>query len=548
MKKIFHLLFLVIFVITGCKVDKIESNNDATSTGGLEVSLDKIETVAFNDATVKAQINNTMNREIHECGVLYSDVPFFSLGQAKKIKAESFGETDFSVNINGLTDGVTYYFRFYVNHSAGVSMSSLSEDSKFVTLLNYRVPEVLILSPESINERQIEAKVVHDGHYTLTEFGAYYSVMADMSNSVKIVANTVEQVDGVWKYVVDLPTEDIIPQNSTFYCQAYSINEKGEGRSEVKEIKLERAKQYPSFEIVQVKITSKTSAELTAKVVSEGFDAITEYGYYINGDKVKVGDAIGVNETFTATISGLTMGKDNILYPYGVNSDGETKQPAEPYTFYTGIPDKFDPSIVYLELPAIEKDGKKYYFLDRNLGAKAAYETGDGPADMQEAGWVFQWGRNADGHQLWSSNIVKVDGGVSEFPLSNEYIGKFIANGSTYNWINKTEVTNFLDFWNTSDNGGINNPCPDGYRVPTKSEMELFFANKGKMKIVNSNLFRAGSDGTKRNGNACFWTCEVENPSHATKVGAIQVPISTGVPAANYNSGQANYIRAVRVE
>ena len=546
MKKIFYLLFLVIFVFTGCKVDKIESNNDATSTGGLEVSLDKIETVAFNDATVKAQINNTMSREIHECGVLYSDVPFFSLGQAKKIKAESFGETDFSVNINGLTDGVTYYFRFYVNHSAGVSMSSLSEDSKFVTPLNYRVPELLILSPESINERQIEAEVVHDGHYTLTEFGAYYSVMSDMSNSVKIVANTVEQEDGVWKYVVDLPTEDIIPQNSTFYCQAYSINEKGEGRSEIKEIKLERAKQYPSFEIIQVKIISKTEAELSAKVLSQGYDAITEYGYYINGSKVKVGDAIAEGETFTAIISGLTMGKDNTLYPYGINSDGETKQPAELYTFYTGIPDKFDPSIVYLELPAIEKDGKKYYFLDRNLGARAAYETGDGPTDMQEAGWVFQWGRNADGHQLWSSKVKAITAPIDVYPIPEEYVGFYLSNKSSYDWIGKITEPPYTTLWDNSPSGGINNPCPEGYRVPTRDELKILFENKDKLKVVNPGIFRAASDGTKRTGNACYWSCEVNQTKG--KVSAYQYVIPTAAVAENSSSGQGNFIRAVRVE
>lgn len=546
MKNIFHLLLLVICVLAGCKADEIVSNNDATSTGGLEVSLAQIETVASNDATVRAQINNTMNREVLECGVYYSTVPYFSLGQAEKVVAASQDASGFSVTIDGLTDGVTYYFRFYVRHSAGLSLSGLSEESMFSTPLNYRVPELTVLSEGSIYDRWLEAAVVHDGHYPLDEYGAYYSLSSDMSDEVKIQAEPVEPEDGVWKYAVALPSEDMIPQNTVFYCQAYAVNEKGEGRSGIKEIKLERAKQYPAFEIVAVKILSKTEAELTAKVTDSGYDAITEYGYYINGTKVKVGDAIGVGETFTATISGLTMGKDNTVYPYGVNSDGETPQPTEPYTFYTGIVDKYDPTIVYLELPAIEKDGKKYYFLDRNLGAKGAYETGDGPADMLEAGWVFQWGRDADGHQLWTSGVKEVSSPFNTWPIPDEYVGYFINNKSTYDWIGKITSPDYTTLWDNSETGGVNNPCPDGYRVPTRDELKIFFENSSKMKMVNPGLFRAASDGTKRSGNACYWTCEVNTTKG--KVSAYQYVISTGASAENSSSGQGNYIRAVRVE
>lgn len=559
MKSIYKYILLVMVILTSCKVDEIQFEGDAVSVGGLQVSFNKIGEVNFNDATVYATIVNEQNRKIQECGVYYSTVPNFSIGQAKSAVAESNDGVSYSVKITGLTDAVRYYFRFYVNHSGGVSLSAVSPDMTFETPINYRVPDVALLTNDVIieskteagrYERYIDAVVLHNGHYDLTEYGIYYSANQDMSGEVKIPCSdqNIEPIDGKVYFTVKLPDyeENIIQRDQVYYYQAYACNaEKGEGKSAIKAIKIERAREYPEFEITNIKILGKTDATMTVKVVSQGIDDMTEYGYYLNGRKTTLGNTIANGEEFTVDFTGLTMGTNNEVYIYGVNSDGETPAPDEPRIFYTGVLDKHDESIVYVELEGLVSGDKKYYFLDRNLGAKEAYPTGTMLEDFKDAGWTFQWGREADGHQLWDAQVKALDIPLTNYILTEDYKGKFLSTKhSSYDWLSTSKEV-WQTLWNESDDGGINNPCPPGYRIPTSVELKLLFSNKSKMKLVNPGVFRAATSGTPNTTNAFFWTSDLPD----REAGVFnKVQISNGSTVQEGSGSAAHFIRCIRVE
>ncbi|TVQ48877.1 MAG: hypothetical protein EA362_05400 [Saprospirales bacterium] len=96
-------------------------------------------------------------------------------------------------------------------------------------------------------------------------------------------------------------------------------------------------------------------------------------------------------------------------------------------------------------------------WMDRNLGAqRAAYIQNDRNA----FGDLYQWGRFSDGHQCRNS------GTTAELAETNrpDHDLFITSNSGNKDW----RLSGELSMWQGV--GGENNPCPIGYRIPTKAE------------------------------------------------------------------------------
>lgn len=148
-------------------------------------------------------------------------------------------------------------------------------------------------------------------------------------------------------------------------------------------------------------------------------------------------------------------------------------------------------------------------WMDRNLGAS---QIATSSTDHLAYGYLYQWGRAADGHQVvnWISS-TSTDGAeqarqTTTLSATNTPGHSDFIFGSS-NWL--TSIDNNL--WQGVN--GINNPCPSGFRVATQSEWQtehnawatnnaegafnspLKLATTGARWYLDGQIFSAGATG-----------------------------------------------------
>lgn len=150
----------------------------------------------------------------------------------------------------------------------------------------------------------------------------------------------------------------------------------------------------------------------------------------------------------------------------------------------------------------ISKTGRVW--MDRNLGAS---QVATSPTDPLALGFLYQWGRGTDGHQLRTSTTL-AEASENDQPGHAFFIQGF------QDWRN---VPNDSLWQGVS---GINNPCPLGFRVPTALEWDAEMASWEGSKNAESAFasplklpgagYRLFTDVSIRSiGSGLYWTSTV---------------------------------------
>jgi len=150
-------------------------------------------------------------------------------------------------------------------------------------------------------------------------------------------------------------------------------------------------------------------------------------------------------------------------------------------------------------------------WMDRNFGAS---QVATSSTDAAAYGDLYQWGRDADGHQLRGSATTSTTSSADD-----PGHGNFIATDSSpYDW----RVPQNDTLWQGVS--GINNPCPAGFRLPTNTELDVeraSWSSQNSAGAFNSplKLVTAGNRG-RSNGTldsvgsyGLYWSSTVDGAS-----------------------------------
>ena len=239
---------------------------------------------------------------------------------------------------------------------------------------------------------------------------------------------------------------------------------------------------YSSTITIDASLTEDgVSRDLTLSWASQAYTSsttsisatLTAVGGDLNAKKLDLNGGIG-NDNL-----GVLMGSFSYIYnaAYDITSF-EVR-------IISGIPDRaFGDGVHDFVYLSVTNPSTGETWLNNNLGASYAnvnhpdfnpVQQAISSTDNKAYGSYYQWGRYSDGHELVNSNagdphstsITTSTMATTAVPnLGNTWDGKFILINSLPNdWINPQDNT----LWQGAS--GTNNPCPQGYRLPTEVEL-----------------------------------------------------------------------------
>jgi hypothetical protein len=358
-------------------------------------------------------------------------------------------------------------------------------------------------------------EITSDGNDKIIASGVVYS----KTNAIPTLENdskTNDQVlDGI--FITDLEN---LSSGATYHVRAYVTNSVGTGYGDVVDFVTGNAAPVATNVVINgdVKIHSVFTASYTYGDNEGDAESGTTFQWYIatiadGSDEVAITDATSLTYTAlptdefkyvrvavtpnaaTGTVPGLEVKSPFI---------GPLPQAPETVTFtYNGE------SVTY-EVLISPVTGRKWF--DRNLGAKRAAAAYD---DYLAYGDLFQWGRPADGHQLitWTGSTVgtPVNGTTeTQFTTDTPENSLFYSALTVYDWRNPEND----DLWQGVD--GVNNPCPDGWKIPTIEEWQnenIVYSDDAYNNLkITAPGFRRGDNGggpVYTSADANYWSSTI---------------------------------------
>ncbi|WP_396141668.1 hypothetical protein [Flavobacterium sp.] len=367
---------------------------------------------------------------------------------------------------------------------------------------NVSIPEVTTMSIYFIGLSSAGSggNFISDGGSRITQGGLVWNTSPNPTTALttKTINNYGEGTAVVGNDFTNTMTG--LSANTIYYVRAYATNSIGTAYGN--EISFTtNSIQLPSLSTISVEDTTNSTALAVGNISSDGGGSISVRGVvWSTSDNptialpTKTIDGSGLG-TFNSNLTGLSENTTYYVRAYATNSAGTSygntrifrKQPSYPSgtvfcNGWTQIVDVINPST-----------GKTW--MDRNLGASRRGIEPPGMTDSQAYGDLYQWGRRADGHQCRNSTTTTTLSSTDQ-PSHGSFIINPDINITNFDW--RSSPNNNL--WQSVN--GINNPCPNGYRIPTASELDSEIMRWGPGSSTQPNSFTSPLNWTRGGSRA----------------------------------------------
>ena len=310
----------------------------------------------------------------------------------------------------------------------------------------------------------------------------------------------------------------------------------------------------------------------------------TSHDFFVTDDPIALTAAVTPENPSIPTLEWLSsdegvarVSQEGAITPVGhgratitAKANDGSKQKAECKVTVSGVKDRnYDGADEYYKLiyypvniEVTLSDGTKatQTWLDRNLGARKVAES---KGDYEAYGSLFQWSRKADGHEKTSWSDVAAGTLVNGIASINERVpdranaghDKFIpTNAEPNDWASQSSTQEtglwggkYTDYeWHAplTDETNINNPCPEGYRVPTVNEflsmagaiLNTTLSYNKKYSISDPNTVFAESDLHLPSSGDMLYSSSSANTENGNSRGVYWTNSSAAKKGDNYNN------------
>jgi len=434
MKKYFGLFLfsttiLLLTAVISCKKDPvilIPSLNTSTST------------ISSTTALVSGVLESDGGAGITSKGFCWNNLPNPTAENYKTTIPA--GTNPFSYTITDLSPATKYYVRAYAKNSAGIGYGN---EMSFTT---QAILPFLTTSPlTSIASTTVMCggDITNTGGAPITSRGVCW----DVNQNPTILNSKVEEREinaGSGAFTISITN---LNPGTTYYFRAFATNIAG--TSYGNQVIGTTYAVLPDVTTMEASNIAETSFRLSAAITYDGGSPVTARGICwsrnqyptINNNRTDEGTGVS---SFVSTISGLSHNTTYYVRAYATNSMGTS------YGNEITVKTLFNPWHPHIPVPIND-----ITWAPVNVGFEIT----------NYYGLLFQWARKYG--QDYNSNpafnlpgpVTISDGNI--LPNANNF---YYCNPYPHDWCSP-QVTAWIML-------SYNNPCPDGWRVPTKEEYE----------------------------------------------------------------------------